>query len=189
MARFPSPLALVALTAIPSLTAGCASMLSINAGPSLLATPRAHTMAAAEAHASVAYGPNLGSNAGVLLGLEANGRVTNDYGHGSLGFSLGVLGFSPSRFIAGARGFFVPLGVSSRDAAAWYALGGGLELTAGISLDRPDNDNWYVASTSRRRAITFTLRGEAEHRPSQGETDVWLSVLLGFAWAQITSGR
>lgn len=183
------PRSLLSLALVASLTTGCASMLSVNAGPSLLATPRTHTMIAGEAHASASAGPNLGSAAGVLVGVEANGRVTDDYGHGSLGFSLGVLGISPGRFIAGARGFFIPAGVSSRDAAAWYALGGGLELTAGLAIDRPESDNWYVASTRRRRAFTLSLRGEAEHRPSQGQTDVWVSLLLGFTWAQITAGR
>jgi hypothetical protein len=181
MLRRVSALALCSLSA-------CSTMVTAQAGPTLLATPRANTMIAGEAHASVHAGPAINEGAAVLVGAEVNGRATNDYGHGSMGLSLGLTGASDRVMFVG-RAMFSPFGLSARNASLWYALGGGLELTAGYALNDNNNANWVVARTSHRRAVTLSLRGDVEFRPNQQQADLWIALLFGFAWHQITAGR
>lgn len=123
----------------------------------------------------------------VLAGLELNGRVSNDYGHGSLGASLGVLG-GGERFIAHARASFVPFGISHRDAVAWYALGGSLDLTAGYVLSGGRSTDFLIVRNTTRTAVTASLRMDVDMRPGRPEADLWFSFLLGFHYSNV-SGR
>lgn len=151
----------------------------------MLATPRGHTIIAGEAHGSVHAGVGFGSTAAALAGLELNGRISNDYGHGSLGASFGVLG-GGERFIAHARASFIPFGLSSRDAIAWYSLGGSLDLTAGFVLSGGRSTDFLIVRNATRSAVTASLRMDVDFRPGRPEADLWFALLLGFHYSSVT---
>ncbi len=171
-----------------SCLSGCAAFVGAQGGAAVLATRRGHTPVAASFNAREDLGlANGDAQAAVLLGAEANGRVTNDYGHVDLGLNGGVMGAS-SRWLGYGFLSLDPVGGSVRDRVSYYAFSSGLEIGGGYSWNGEQDPGRFIIHTSGE-AITLSLRGDVELRPAQPQADVFVGLMVGFAGYGLVNGR
>lgn len=156
---------------------GCTLARSVNGG--LYAQPTAN------GHIPVG-GVVSGQVAGVAvvgIGADATIRGTGDYGHVAAGVHLAGL---HERFYG--RLGFAPLAASYRDDEFWYATNTSLEL--GVLIRRDSGSTTGMLTTTSDTSVwSIGLRGDVEYRPGQGDADVFVSLLFGYAIVETTSAR
>lgn len=171
----------IALCSVLPFSPGCAGMLSATLGANVLATPRANTQFGASANAHIETGPSFyaSQSHAPLVGAELNVRATNDYGHGSLGFSGAYL-YARPKWATFARLGFAPIGGSYRNSAGYYALNTGLEWGFAIAPGGNEIDVRY-GTILDAHALLVTLRADVEYRPGQSQADLFFSLNIGYA--------
>lgn len=156
---------------------GCTVARSVNGGLYVLPTADGHIPVGGvvSAQATAMFG--------VGVGADATIRGTGDYGHAAAGVHLAGIFDGPY-----GRLGFAPLAASYRDDAFWYAANTSLELGY-MFRQRSGSTTGLVTTTTDASVWTLGLRGDVEYRPGQGQADVFVSVMFGYALVETTSPR
>jgi hypothetical protein len=114
----------------------------------------------------------------LFVGLDATGRVTGDYMHGALGGHLSFFSqASPGPY---GRVGFAPLAVSANDSNVWYAINTSLELGTEFPFGDRTHTVGFLTTHDKGTAWTLGVRGDLEYRPAQAQSDVFLSLVVGY---------
>lgn len=161
---------------------GCGSERMLNGGLYALPTARGHLPVGGIVSAQAGLG-NV-----VYLGGDATLRATGDYGHGALGFHVAAIADfeGPTPY---ARLGYAPIGLSVRDADAWYAMNTSLELGMLLVGRRTNGSTLYVTSDRSRSAFSLGVRADLEYRPGQEQVDVFVSLVGGITLTNLTTLR
>lgn len=178
---------LLAPLSISTLT-GCAGIIGVQSGAAALVTPRGNTPVAGTLNAHLQAGlGRKGGRSAVVMGPEINVRATKDYGHADAGLTLTGMVASP-RFVGYMRAALDPMGVSWPKGEPVYAFGSGVEIGGGIAW-KGSYDRGRFVSDTKGSAITLSLRGDLEARPTQVRADIFVGLMLGVAFYALSGWR
>lgn len=166
-------LARLALTVtLAALLSACGIAYTVNGGVYAVPTATNRIPVGGIVSGQIAFGNKL------FVGVDATGRVTGDYMHGALGGHLSLISqASPGPY---GRVGFAPLALSANDGNVWYAINTSLEFGAEFPFGTRTHDVGFLARHDKGTAWMLGVRGDLEYRPAQAQTDVFLSLVVGY---------